>query len=256
MMAWTISMPAAITSSQPKNSMETTVAATARAIATTPISTRAMPKARNQPQLWTISAGTRISKAWISVMALLPPSQAAPSAVPTAPPRTCCGIGGTSLMLPSDAVKPPHARRSAVVDRLGRPHRAARGKVALPAGDARVVGAPAFVCEPEIEIGQRATDGDVSDGEGRVGERLGFALERRENRLALGGEGRKVSVRGMRALALVAQQQQEIEEAVAERLAAQGDRALLAVRRDELAPPVQAVEIFADEDRKSDVEGR
>jgi hypothetical protein len=54
-------------SSQPKKSMETTVAATARPIAMTPSTTSAMPKARNQPQLWMISAGTRMSSAWISV---------------------------------------------------------------------------------------------------------------------------------------------------------------------------------------------
>ena len=44
-------MPAAINSSHPKNSMETTVAATERTIATAPSSTRHMPKSRNQPQL-------------------------------------------------------------------------------------------------------------------------------------------------------------------------------------------------------------
>jgi hypothetical protein len=62
MIAWTISMPAAITSSHPKNSMETTVAATARTIARIPSSAKPMPKARNQPQLWMISAGIRTSR--------------------------------------------------------------------------------------------------------------------------------------------------------------------------------------------------
>src|SRR5215468_9684606 len=72
MKAWTTSTPAAISRSQPKISMETTVAATDRTIARIPSNTRPMPKARNQPQLWEISAGIRISRAGISVMALCP----------------------------------------------------------------------------------------------------------------------------------------------------------------------------------------
>src|SRR5262245_66424860 len=71
MMAWTTSTPAAISSSHPKNSMETTVAATARPIATNPSSTKPTPKARNQPQLRMISAGIRTSRDWISLMARL-----------------------------------------------------------------------------------------------------------------------------------------------------------------------------------------
>src|SRR5262249_49772242 len=53
----------------PKNSIETTVAATERAIAKHPRTTRPMPKARNQPQLWTISAGIRTSRLWTSIIA-------------------------------------------------------------------------------------------------------------------------------------------------------------------------------------------
>src|SRR5262245_18492996 len=133
-------------------------------------------------------------------------------------------------MLPSDGVKPARARSSTVVDRLGGAHRRPRRKVPVPAGNVRVVGAPVLVADPEIEGGERASDRDVPDGEGRGGERPGLALERRDHDLALGGEGREVYVGGMRALALIAQQQQEIEETVAERLPAQRDHALLALR--------------------------
>src|SRR5271166_1701990 len=67
-------MPAASSRSHPKNSMETTVAATARATAATPRTTSPMPKPRNQPQLWTSSAGRRTSRACSAFMAGLPGS--------------------------------------------------------------------------------------------------------------------------------------------------------------------------------------
>src|SRR5271166_5299395 len=52
MTAWTISIAAAITNSQPKNNIEAMVAVKARATAATPIATNAIPNARNHPQYW------------------------------------------------------------------------------------------------------------------------------------------------------------------------------------------------------------
>ena len=54
--------------------------------------------------------------------------------------------------------------------------------------------------------------------------------------LLLGGVGGEMHVGGMRALALVAQQQQEVEEAVAERLPPQRGHALLQIGRIKLRP--------------------
>ena len=111
MTAWTISMPAANSSSHPKNNMETTVAATARTIARTPSSSKAMPKARNQPQLLMISAGIRTSKAWISLMAL-PPLAEGTSANPwrvAVNQGTSLENSRASFILPLDEVKASRA---------------------------------------------------------------------------------------------------------------------------------------------------
>src|SRR4051812_272311 len=119
----------------------------------------------------------------------------------------------------------------------------------MPARDTGVTAAPVLIAKPEIEIGQRATDRDMPDGEGRRGEIAGLLIERLEHGQFLGAKGRDVDRRGMRALALVAQQEQEIEKPVTERLPPQRRHALLTISRHELAPRVQRIEIFADDRR-------
>src|SRR5579871_14340 len=81
--------------------------------------------------------------------------------------------------------------------------------------------APVFVRIAEVEIAERASNGDMADAELRGGELgcLDFKVFQ-NGPLADRGAG-KMRLRGLRAQPLVAQQHQEIEEAVAERLPAQ-----------------------------------
>src|SRR5271166_2413224 len=67
-----ISNTDAITSSQPKNNIEATVAVTDRATATTPSASKPMPNARNHPQYWTTSCGICTAKVWVSAIAISP----------------------------------------------------------------------------------------------------------------------------------------------------------------------------------------
>src|SRR4029078_12688139 len=103
---------------------------------------------------------------------------------------------------------------SAVIDRLRGAHRGALAVFLMPARDTGVISAPVLIAKPEIEIGQRATDRDMPNGEGR-GEAGGLVFERLEHGQFLGAQGTENDWRGMRALTFVAQQQQEIEKPVA-----------------------------------------
>ena len=111
--------------------------------------------------------------------------------------------------------------------------------------------APILRRETEVEIGERAADRDVPDREWRRRQLAGLLVEAEENRLALLGVGRKMDLRLVRgrALALVAPQQQEVEEAVAERLPAQRRHPRRQRGRNELRSVVQPIEIFADHRR-------
>src|SRR3981081_3777724 len=94
---------------------------------------------------------------------------------------------GPVLMRPAVS---SHTRCSAIIDRLGGAHRRGPAEVAVPARDAGVTRSPVLVGEPEIEIGQRAADRDVTDAERRDGEIAGLLVERLERGLFLGAEGR------------------------------------------------------------------
>src|SRR2546430_15901697 len=103
-------------------------------------------------------------------------------------PRTSepCGVRTGADTMTNASVNP-----STVVDRLGRAHRRTRGKGGVPARGAGMGLAPVFVRKSEIEIGQRAADRDVSDAEGRGGERLGLPVERTQHDLLFCGVGGK-----------------------------------------------------------------
>src|SRR4051812_36900710 len=110
---------------------------------------------------------------------------------------------------------------SEIVDRLGRVHRRPLRKSRMPGRNTRLVAPPVVSREAEVEIGERAANGDVADGEWGTRELLGLPVQRQQRDSAALRIACQVDLRGMLALPLVPPQQQKIEKTVAERLPAQ-----------------------------------
>src|SRR3954447_21785895 len=109
--------------------------------------------------------------------------------------------------------------------------------------------APAILREAEIEIAEGAAGGDAAD---RARARQILALQRGEAlmrlvHLSLGPAGKAFLLRPRRDL--VAAQDQRVEDAVAQRLLAQGRPTRLAGSREHLAATGEAVEVLADHRR-------
>src|SRR5690348_8467706 len=121
-----------------------------------------------------------------------------------------------------------------VVDRLGGLCRGARIERRMPRRQLRMLLTPRLRREPEVEIRQRAPDGDMSDREGRVYQRIGLLFERSQGGGALGCEARQMRFGFLGAIALAAPQDQKIEHAVAQRLPPQRREASLWLGRKKL----------------------
>src|SRR5690349_12805982 len=102
---------------------------------------------------------------------------------------------------------------SEIVDRLGRAYRGPLCKGRMPGRNARLAAPPVVGREAEVEIRERAANGDVADGEWGIRERLGLPVQSQQRGLVALGIACQVDLRGMLALPLVPPQQQKIEKA-------------------------------------------
>src|SRR5881392_1743315 len=107
------------------------------------------------------------------------------------------------------------------IDGLRALERGTTCNVRMPFGQARRNAPPAQRVEPVVQVAERAADGHVADRERRFGQRLGLVVEQRERRPRLELEGLDQRLQRNLPLALVAPEDERIQQAVAERVPAQ-----------------------------------
>jgi len=101
----------------------------------------------------------------------------------------------------------------------------------------------------EIEVDERAADGDMADTERRCCEIVRLPFETIEHRRLAHGGARFVHVGRVRAHPLIAQQHQHVQKSIAERLAAQRREPRLGLGRMQLWRAGKRVEIVANHRR-------
>src|SRR5256885_7080061 len=108
--------------------------------------------------------------------------------------------------------------------------------------------APAEPVEPVVEVPERTCDRDVADGERRLGECLRLVVEQREGGPRLELEGIDQRLQRRLSLALVAPEDQRVQQAVAQRVPSQRLPFVGSLLGEERARG-EVVEVFADDDR-------
>src|SRR3954467_5265331 len=105
----------------------------------------------------------------------------------------------------------------------------------MPSGEGWVPHAPVEVGEAEIEVGQAAADGDVADAEARRREVERIAFEAVERSAGLEGEAveQRRQPRLLGLLALVAPEDEDIQQPVAESVAGERRPPLRPGRREQ-----------------------
>src|SRR5689334_13289577 len=98
----------------------------------------------------------------------------------------------------------------------------------MPGGEGRTAIAPVEVGKAEVEIGEAAADGDVTDAEARRGEVSCLMLQVVERGAGLQGEAGEQfrQLPSFRLVAFVAPENEDVEQAIAERVPGQGRPAL------------------------------
>src|SRR5262245_64709331 len=130
--------------------------------------------------------------------------------------------------------------------RLGRTHRRPRGERRVPTGDARAIAAPIEIGEAEIGIGQAAPDGDMTDAEWRCRQCVSIGFKAVKRRINLGAVGVEIEVRRMRSLALVAPEDQQLQQPIAQCVSPQRRPLRCRLDRKELWIAMERIKEFAD----------